>query len=137
MKLLRMQSLITIAALMCLLSLAGAVAAQEHFSVKQYTEFHELLEPLQHEALPNKDFQRMRSDAAEFVKRGQTIVRLGVPAGTAKTNVSRFRLELKKFKNSLNKFKQDAKGSDDIKLAASFSAVHDSFETLAGMLPRK
>ena len=137
MKSLRMRSLIIITALLCLLPMAGAVSAAEHFSVKEYEEFHDLLEPLQHEALPNKDWQRIRSNAAEFVKRGKAIVKVGVPAGTAKTNVAKFRFELKKFRNALNKFSQDAKGSDDTKLEASFGAVHDSFEMLAGMLPRK
>lgn len=131
------QSLITITTLLCLLPMSGAVCAAEHFSVKEYNRFHGLLEPLQHEALPNKDFQRIRSSAAEFVKLGKILIRVGVPAGTAKTNVAKFRSELMKFRNALNKFSQDAKGGDDVKLEASFSAVHDSFEMLAGMLPPK
>jgi hypothetical protein len=132
-----MRSLIVITALSCLLPMTGAVSAAEHFSVKEYNKFHDLLEPLQHEALPNKDFQRIRSNAAEFVKRGKALVKVGVPAGTAKINVEKFRLELRKFNAALNKFSKDSKGKDDSKLEASFSVVHDSFEMLAGMLPPK
>lgn len=41
-----------------MLSSSGA-SAQHGFSVKQYKEFHEVLHPLEHEALPAKDFRRI------------------------------------------------------------------------------
>jgi hypothetical protein len=114
-----------------------AAKPDEHFSVKEYGEFHDVLHPLQHEALPAKDFKRIRSNAAELVKRGQAMVRVGVPKGTAEKQVEEFRRELKKFKDALGKFRQHSKNGTDEQLEASFSAVHDSFELLAGMLPRK
>ena len=55
----------------------------EQFGVKEYDAFHQVLHPLQHEALPAKDFHRVRSNSAELVKRGREVVRLGVPKGTA------------------------------------------------------
>lgn len=109
----------------------------EDFSVKEYDEFHRVLHPLQHEALPRKDFQRIRANAGELVKRGEAIVKLGVPPGTAETNVEEFRKELKKFSDALAKFGAHAKAGTDDQLEAAFSSVHDSFEVLAGMLPRK
>jgi len=46
------------------LLIAGRAAtndfAMEGFSVKEYEDFHRVLHPLQHEALPKKDFQRIR-----------------------------------------------------------------------------
>jgi len=119
-----------------LFALTNAVQADE-FTVKEYNQFHELLHPLQHEALPAKDFQRIRSNAAELVKRGQAIVQAGVPKGTAEKQVAEFRRELRKFEDALNKFSDQSKSGSDQELEVSFSAVHDSFETLAGMLPRK
>ena len=113
---------------------AGAV---QHFSVREYNEFHDVLHPLEHEALPSKDFGRIRTNAAEFVKRGKAIVRLGVPKNTAPGHVQAFRAELKKFKSALDSFKKDARDGTDSQLENSFSAVHDSFEMLVGMLPRK
>lgn len=119
------------------LTLTPIGSAEEHFSVREYNVFHDLLHPLEHEAVPAKDFQRIRSNAADLVRRGEAIVRVGVPRGTAERYREDFRKEMKKFKSALGKLKKDAKRGTDAQLSASFSAVHDSFEMLAGMLPRK
>ena len=131
----RLLSLLAITCLFLLMPLT--VCGTEHFSVKEYNTFHDLLHPLEHEAIPNKDFGRIRSNAGEFVKRGKAIVKVGVPAGVAKTNAEEFRKELKKFKSALSKFERNAKAAPDGELEASFEAVHQSFEMLVGMLPRK
>ena len=136
MKRLRTFSMLTCTALLAFLLIPMA-SAEDHFSVREYNEFHDLLHPLEHEALPGRDFQRIRSNAAELVKRGKAIVRVGVPAGTAEKNREELRKELKKFKGALGKLSKDAKNSPDAKLEASFSAVHDSFEMLVGLIPRK
>jgi hypothetical protein len=105
-------------------------------SVKQYEDFHDVLHPLEHEALPKGDFARIRSQAALLVKRGNAIVKLGVPAGVSAANREEFATSLTKFKDALAKFKADAKKGTDDQLKTSYSSVHDSFEMLAGMLPR-
>ena len=114
-----------------------AAAGVGEFGIKEYDEFHEVLHTLQHEALPAKDFQRIRSNGAELLKRGDAIVRLGVPKDMAATRVDAFRRQLKKFKDALGKFRQHSQKGSDEQLEVSFGAVHDSFEMLAGMLPRK
>ena len=116
---------------------ASRAYAADHFSVKEYNEFHDVLRPLQHEALPSKDFQRIRTDAAELVKRGKAIVQLGLPSGTPSKDQEGFRKQLKKFEGALGDFSKHAQDGTDAQLEASFSAVHDSFEMLAEMLPRK
>lgn len=142
MKIVRLLPSVILASLLCLFlaqsaSLNGLARAEEHFSVRQYNEFHDLLHPLEHEALPSRDFRRIRTSATKLVRLGKAMVRLGVPRGTAKTNVTEFRKELRKFNTALNKFSAHAKTGSDTQLEASFSAVHDSFEMLVGMLPRK
>lgn len=142
MKLFRIMSLLMTTALLSSSSMAGAIfsrahLADENFSVKEYHEFHRVMHPLQHEALPAKDFQRIRTNAAELVKHGDTIVKLGVPPRTAAKYVEDFRKELKKFSDALATFSEHAKGGTDQQLEGSFGTVHDSFEVLAGMLPRK
>jgi soluble cytochrome b562 len=132
----RLHVTIALLATLILFSLATAVSADE-FSVKEYGEFHEVLHPLQHEALPAKDFKRIRANAADLVKRGQAIVKVGVPQGTSDNQVEEFRRELKTFTGALDKFSSHSQSGTDEQLEASFSAVHDSFEMLAGMLPRK
>jgi len=58
-------------------------AGGEAFSVAEYESFHDVLHPLEHEALPNRDFTRIRSQAPELIRLGRAIVKLGVPKGTA------------------------------------------------------
>jgi hypothetical protein len=105
-------------------------------SVKQYEDFHAVLHPLQHEALPKNDFARIRSQSALLRKRGNAIVKLGVPAGVTAGNREEFTTELNKFKAALARFKTDARKGTDDQLKSSYSAVHDSFEMLAALLPR-
>ena len=131
----RTSCVLTIVAFILMLAPVGA--AEEHFSVREYNVFHDLLHPLEHEAVPAKDFQRIRTHAADLARRGDAIVRVGMPPATAERYREDFRKELKKFKTALGKLKKDAKRGTDAQLEASFSAVHDSFEMLAGMLPRK
>lgn len=106
------------------------------FGVRQYETFHDVLHPLQHDALPNKDFRRIRSKSALLTKRGRAIVNLGVPRGTSEDNKEEFKQELKKFSKALTKFRSDARHGKDTQLEISYNAVHDSFEMLAAMLPR-
>jgi hypothetical protein len=109
---------------------------KHEFGVKQYEAFHDLLHPLQHEALPEKDFRRIRTKSALLVKRGNAILRLGVPRGVTETNKQEFAVQLNKFRQGIAGFRVDAKKGTDAELEASFSAVHDSFEMLAAILPR-
>lgn len=113
-----------------------ANAAQHGFSFKEYEKFHDVLHPLEHDALPKKDYPRIRSQATLLVKRGNAIVKLGVPAGTSEDKKEEFAKELDSFRLALAKFKTDAKTGTNDQLKRSYSAVHDSFEMLAGMLPR-
>lgn len=114
---------------------------QEHqgkhgFGFKQYDEFHDVLHPLQHEALPNKDFKTIRTKSALLIQRGRAVVKLGTPAKISADNRAEFITELRKFSQALTKFRNDAKRGSDSQLEVSYSAVHDSFEMLAALLPR-
>ena len=111
-------------------------AAQHGFSVKEYEEFHDVLHPLEHEALPKKDYRRIRANAGELVKRGRAIVKVGVPPATSEDQKQAFSQELKKFDDALRTFQTRAKKGTNDQLKASYSNVHDSFEMLANMLPR-
>lgn len=111
-------------------------SAMEEFSVKEYEDFHRVLHPLQHEALPKKDFQRIRARARELTKLGKAITKLGVPPGISPESVDEFNRELKKFGKALIEFEADARSGSDAQLEKSYSSVHDSFEMLAALLPR-
>jgi hypothetical protein len=109
-------------------------AAQHEFGLKQYEQFHDALHPLQHEALPNNDFKSMRAGSRLLVKRGNAIVALGIPRSTPKNERKEFAAELSKFRTALRQFRAAALKGTDEQLKTSFSALHDSFEMLAGML---
>ena len=120
-----------------LLTFAVLVDARtSEFGVKQYDDFHHVLHPLEHEALPKNDFATIRARSGELVKLGGAITKLGVPAGTKADSSEEFKKELKKFKDALAKFRKASKSGTNDELKTTFSAVHDSFEMLAGMLPR-
>lgn len=124
-------------AALLLLTFAVLVGARtSEFGVKQYDDFHHVLHPLEHEALPKNDFATIRARAGELVKLGGAITKLGVPAGTKADSSEEFKKELKKFKDALAKFRKASKSGTNDELKTTFSAVHDSFEMLAGMLPR-
>ncbi len=118
----------------CLL-VCGSITASD-FGVKEYDDFHEVLHPLEHEALPKNDFATIRARASELVTLGQAITKLGVPNATKPENRVEFRKQLKSFKEALSKFRSAAKSGTDAELKTTYSAVHDSFEMLAAMLPR-
>jgi len=105
-------------------------------SVKEYEDFHRVLHPLEHDALPKKDFHRIRTQSSLLVKRGKAMVKLGVPQGTSEEHKEDFANALTKFGEALAKFKTDARKGTNEQLKTSYSAVHDSFEMLAAMLPR-
>jgi hypothetical protein len=116
---------------------ASVNAAPQHgFSVRQYEAFHDVLHPLQHEALPNNDFKQIRAKSRLLVKRGNAIIKLGVPRGTSKDQRAEFRAELRKFSKALARFSTDARKGTDDQLKTSYSAVHDTFEMLASLLPK-
>ena len=87
--------------------------------------------------MPKKDFRRIRSQANLLVKRGNAIVKLDVPRGMSDDKKEEFSKQLDSFRQALNRFKSDAKSGADSQLITSYSAVHDKFEMLASMLPRK
>ena len=112
-------------------------AADHGFSVKEYADFHHVLHPLEHEALPNNDFKQIRLKANELVTLGEAITKLGVPSGVEAKSSEEFKEGLGKFAEALAKFKADASSGTDQQLKKSYSAVHDSFEMLAALLPQK
>jgi hypothetical protein len=107
------------------------------FGIKEYDAFHDVLHPLEHEALPRGDFATIRSQAKELAKRGDAIVQLGVPSAIKAENTEQFKKHLDDFANALAKFSTAADSGTDAELKSSYSAVHDLFEELAHMLPRK
>ncbi|MDQ2854868.1 MAG: hypothetical protein M3R68_00950, partial [Acidobacteriota bacterium] len=120
-----MKRLRLVSILLVSLFTTGLLAAplEHEFSVKQYDEFHRVLHPLQHEALPKGDFLLVRARSGELIKHGKAIVKLGVPRGTSAKNLAEFKQELSKFNKALAKFSTDVRTVSDDQLKTSYSAV--------------
>jgi hypothetical protein len=113
---------------------ATSALAQHGFSLNEYEKFHDVLHPLEHDALPKKDYRRIRSQANVLVKRGNAIVKLGVPSTTSEDKKEEFAKELDSFRKALATFKANARTGTNSQLKTSYSAVHDSFEMLAALV---
>lgn len=109
--------------------------AKHHFAAKEFEVFHDVLHPLQHEALPRNDFALIRTKAAELVSAGEAILKLSLPKGAKISNA--VKPEMRRFGTALAKFKKDAAAGTDAQLRESYVAVHDTFEKLAENWPSK
>lgn len=119
-------------------SRAANAVVQQRFAIEEYELFHEVLDPLQHEALSQRDFQSIRSVANELVARGNAIVALGTPAefpGASESKRREFVKTLRKFERALAIFRTDAHNGSNTSLKKSFHAVRRSFERLADLVP--
>ena len=109
--------------------------AKHHFPAKEFDAFHDVLHPLQHEALPKNDFRTIRAQATELASAGEAIIKLPLPKGA--TTKMAIKLEMKRFSTALAKFKKDAAAGTDAQLRESYIAVHDAFERLAERWPSR
>jgi hypothetical protein len=125
-----------LAGLLMIVTVSVAVSASD-FSVREYNEFHDVLHPLEHEALPSKKLRANQVECRRICETRQSDCAARSTKNTDPGHAQAFRAELKKFKGALDRFKRDARDGTDTQLENSFSAVHDSFEMLVGMLPRK
>ena len=111
--------------------------ADDSFGIKEYDDFHHVLHHLQHEALPKNDLAEIRSKSKDLIKLGEAVVKLGVPKGTKGEDADKFQSKLTEFSKALEKYGTDAESGTDADLKNSYGAVHEKFEELADMLPKK
>ena len=110
---------------------------EKGISIKEYEAFHKVLHPLQHDSLPKEDYESIRTKADELVSLGNAVVKLGVPYRTLEDNREPFERELESFSAHLKALAINAKDGTDRQVLETFNAVHDSFELLVSMLPKK
>ena len=111
-------------------------AETEHnFGNRAFELFHDQLHPLQHDALPSADYKTMRARAADLVRAGQPLTKMRVPSNMPER--AAFLKHQKEFTAALTKFRRAATRGTDEQLKTSFTVVHDSFEEMAHLLPRK
>jgi len=110
-------------------------SAKHSFGVAEFDRFHDILHPLQHEALPNNDFKLIREKATELIAAGHALANHGTPDSVKQA--ADYEAGLKKFRSALKQYTRDAESGTDEQLRKSYTAVHDTFEELVDLLPRK
>ena len=135
MKLLRIVAFFLATTFMVTLSVHSSLSATvpKISRAEAYERFHEVLHPLQHEALPQKNFAEIRRRSNDLLKRGKVIVSLGVRQAP-KRNREEFAKVLSRFERALATLKADAKKGSDADLEKSFTAVHDLYEELDALV---
>lgn len=109
---------------------------KEHgFGIKEFDAFHAVLHPLQHEAMPKKDYQAIRAKAGELKTLGDAIVKLGTPDSVSKAK--KYTQELKEFGEKLAKLQALSEKGTDKEVKKMFAEVHEEYEELAHMLLKK
>lgn len=100
---------------------------EEHkFKSPEVEQFHNALHPVWHEQYPAKQWQKIRAQADELLKRKDAVmaVRLRVkPSAQAKAEETR-----KKFGEAVDAFSKTAKSGGDEELQKSVAAMHQAFE---------
>jgi hypothetical protein len=108
-------------------------AKPEHaFAMKELTDFHDILHPLVHDALPNGDYGTIRSQLDALLAKGKAILRAKLPP-----SLTPKRKELRKASNDLVKQLRELAAmkvaKDNASLERKFNEMHETFERLAGL----
>ncbi len=112
-------------------------AKQQHempgVAVKEVDAFHELLHPLVHEAYPAKDFAAIKKGLPGLVDAAVSMKKASLPPKfAAKKNLyKKHSKKLHQQLTSMNKMK--SKLTDD-ELGKRFMEMHDTFESIMGLM---
>lgn len=110
---------------------ANAQAEEEHGFKGEFKAFHDILHPLQHDAVPQNDMKTIRARSGELYNAGMKIVRM-----PKANNSAEYKSQLTKFRRALQSYRSLARKGSDAKLKSAFAQVHDTFEELAAMQRR-
>lgn len=105
-------------------------AEEQHFAIKELDNFHHVLHPLVHDAMPNEDFDLVRSKLDMVLKNAKAIEKAPLPTGFA----SKRKEFMKLAKALVDQVSELKKLSDNKEFTEKFDEMHETFEQLAGML---
>ncbi len=122
--------------LMFVLAVAGcqsqkkkvAVAPQKDL-MAALKDFHKVLHPLQHEAVPNENAQAIRDSLDHLLALGDSVFIAPVPESWQDIADTLNTLR-KRFKSMGEALKETAKGQDDKAVLDAFEKYHDSFAAI-------
>jgi len=108
--------------------------ADEHaIGMKELTEFHDVLHPLVHDAMPKGDLDAVRSKLDILSKRAVNIQKAGIPKEFISRSKEFDRLSAQLTKQ-VNELKSLKKKEDTEAFTKTFDAMHETYEELAGLV---
>ena len=122
-----------------LLAQAEVMTKDEHqeaeghvIAVPEMDEFHEVLHPLVHDAMPEKKFDVVRGKLGELLKHARSVQKAKLPA-----ELEDVRKEYRKSAERLvNQIRKLQKTRDNGKFEALFDEMHMTFEGMMGMVKK-
>jgi hypothetical protein len=106
---------------------------EHHFAIKELDSFHDVLHPLVHDALPEKDYEAIRSQLDKLLEYATAIDEASLPEEYAPKN-KEFKNLSKLLVSQINELQQLGEKSNEETFEAKFEEMHETFETLAHML---
>jgi hypothetical protein len=99
------------------------------FAVPAMDHFHEVLHPLVHDAMPEKQYDLVRGKLDELFSHAKAIRKAKLPAEMASVK-KEFRRSAERLVDQIRKLK---KTSNDAKFEALFDEMHMTFEGMVGL----
>lgn len=99
------------------------------FAIPEMDHFHEVLHPLVHDAMPEKQYDVVRGKLDELFTQAKAIRKSKLPAEMAPVK-KEFRRSAERLVDQIRKLR---KTSDNAKFEALFHEMHMTFEGMAGL----
>ncbi len=101
--------------------------------VPEVDEFHKVLHPLVHDALPNKDYAAIREGLPALIESATKMSQAQLPEDLA-SKQKKYTKEAKKMLKQLRDMDRRKSKISDEALDKRFRAMHDTFEKIMGMV---
>jgi hypothetical protein len=101
--------------------------------VKEVDGFHELLHPLVHEAMPNKDAGTIRKGLPALMASAAAIKNAHLPQSMQKKKTA-FKNAARKLQAQVEKLNKTKSRLTDLELLEKFGQIHETFELIDNMI---
>lgn len=96
-------------------------------------DYHRVLRPLMHQALPNQDVAAFKANAAELLQCAEKVAAAGIPEKFAAQKDQIAGLA-KALREKTQTFHDRCQSGADAEIFESFTTAHDEYEALADIL---
>ncbi len=117
----------------CCLAMSWNQIAHCAGKVTEVDQFHELLHPLVHDALPNKDYAAIRDALPQLIESATTMSKAQLTDDLV-SKQKKYTKEAKKLLKQLKDMERRKSKFSDEALDKRFRAMHDTFERIVQMV---